>query len=759
MSLDIQLSNEQQAVVDAIGNYNVIVDSVAGCGKTSTSLGICVKYPTSKVLIVTYNTKLRKETVARVERLNIGNVEIHTYHSLCTKYYMLSPTDVVMNKVCVNNMPPSREVPEFNIIILDESQDVDSICFTFIIKFMHDNCKQPGIAVFGDINQSIYGFKGSDYRYLTEAQKIYSRISNREWCQLHIHESFRVTKPIADFVNTQLLNNNRINSKKIGANVRYIFYDAFSRKGIIKQLGQTIRSNNWKPNEIFILSYSIRSQNKSSPVKILENQLVFEGFPCYVPIDDDSELDENVMRDKITFSSFHQAKGRERKVVFLLGFDERTYRFYVEEKKSPISSIINTYYVGLTRAMENLFILHHHKNGMFPTVNADALASCCDIISDKKYDFVEDAEVKNRMPNRGVKDILRFFTLDFTTDLLTHLKVEKVPLNKSVTNVRPYAVGAIGKENKQQYEAISDLYGVAITLFNEIKHDKDIPVGVKNITNKYDFKLEDVLPYLNFESVEETVEINRQRVSHFAYKYKDTNAFDFQKLLLLCNFIDSLRSGYISRWKQLTDYSFVDGPAITLSSDIIDEIVHTERIYEHKMCVIVDPLLKLTGFIDILAPVTNTIYEIKFTPETKPEHLFQLAIYGYMLDDVGGNSKPTAASAATTTLAAPEKPKHNLTLINVREGAMYNIVEFNRRAEFMKKIVDFNNRPELTTTLDQFLNHVNQIIDKIIGSVPGQKIIFENGPGAETSVCEAVNNSDLLAKLAKLKALNNKKNN
>lgn len=737
MSLDIQLSDEQQAVVNAIATHNVMVDSVAGCGKTSTSLGICVKYSDKNVLIVTYNTKLRKETLERVRRLNITNVEIHTYHSLCTKYYKLSPTDVVMNKVCTDNMPPFRDVPLFDILILDESQDVDHLCFTFITKFMHDNCKQPHIAVFGDINQSIYGFKGSDYRYLTEAKHIYKEVSNREWCSLNIHESFRVTQPVANFVNQQLLGNNRIVSNKVGNKVRYIYYDAFSRKGIITQIGQIIRGNNWKSNEIFILSYSVRSTNKHSPVKILENQLVKEGFPCYVPIDDDAELDENVMRDKITFSSFHQAKGRERKIVFLIGFDERSYQFYVEEKKSPISSIINTFYVGLTRAMENLIILHHYKNGMFPTVNINLIGESCDITSDKKYSYDEDAVRRGTTPKRGVRDVLRFLTLDMSMDLMSHLVIEKTQLKKKVTDVKPYAAGQT-LQNKQQYESISDLYGNAITIYNEILHTCDLPIGVKRLPNKHDFKLEDVLPFMRFDPTEQVIEQDRQRTTITTYKYNPDRQFNCQKLMLLCNFIDSWRSGYLFRWRQLTDYSFVDDAAINLSSEIIDEIIPRERVYEHILKAKVHPLLELTGFIDILTD--TTIYEIKFTSETKPEHLFQIAIYGYLMDD--------------TTTESKAKPKHKLILINVREGIQYEIVEFNQREAFMRKIVEFNNRPELQSSMEQFMLRVTSTASKITKAKQGEKLVFENYNPIDLEppvVVIPVDNSDLLARLAKLK--------
>jgi len=80
-------SNEQQNIINQIIANNIIVDAVAGSGKTTTILHIALKYVKLKILVVTYNTKLRLETLNKIQELQLKNIEVQTYHGFCTKYY------------------------------------------------------------------------------------------------------------------------------------------------------------------------------------------------------------------------------------------------------------------------------------------------------------------------------------------------------------------------------------------------------------------------------------------------------------------------------------------------------------------------------------------------------------------------------------------------------------------------------------------------------------------------------------------------
>ena len=55
-------SEEQQKIIDALKNkQNVIVNAVAGSGKTTTILGIAKQMPDINILQITYNKALKLE--------------------------------------------------------------------------------------------------------------------------------------------------------------------------------------------------------------------------------------------------------------------------------------------------------------------------------------------------------------------------------------------------------------------------------------------------------------------------------------------------------------------------------------------------------------------------------------------------------------------------------------------------------------------------------------------------------------------------
>ena len=71
------ISNEQIDIINKLENYNVIVDSVAGSGKTTTNLYIAKYFKNKKILLLTYNSKLKMETREKVKLLEINTLFFH----------------------------------------------------------------------------------------------------------------------------------------------------------------------------------------------------------------------------------------------------------------------------------------------------------------------------------------------------------------------------------------------------------------------------------------------------------------------------------------------------------------------------------------------------------------------------------------------------------------------------------------------------------------------------------------------------------
>ena len=61
------ISNEQANILTSFVNNNVLVDAVAGSGKTTTNLYIAKKFHKYNILLLTYNAKLKLETRKKVK--------------------------------------------------------------------------------------------------------------------------------------------------------------------------------------------------------------------------------------------------------------------------------------------------------------------------------------------------------------------------------------------------------------------------------------------------------------------------------------------------------------------------------------------------------------------------------------------------------------------------------------------------------------------------------------------------------------------
>jgi superfamily I DNA/RNA helicase len=215
-------------------------------------------------------------------------------------------------------MTTRKKLPPVNILVIDEIQDMNTLYYQFVCKFIRDLGRDVQLLVLGDSYQGLYEFKGADTRFLTYACSLWEGHSHFPFKSLKLSTSYRVTNPIADFVNEAMLGYPRIQAQKYGHNVLFIRHtNSFDTARIIAHRILDQLRNGLKPDDIFILAASVKSPN--SPLKIVENILVAQGYPCYTPMNETASIKSSVIKNKIIFASFHQSKGRERKLVIVYG--------------------------------------------------------------------------------------------------------------------------------------------------------------------------------------------------------------------------------------------------------------------------------------------------------------------------------------------------------------------------------------------------------------------------------------------------------
>jgi hypothetical protein len=357
------LSEEQQQIIDSIKTgQNVVVDACAGSGKSTTILAIAREFPEERILQLTYNSALRKDVQMKIQEEGIENLVVHTFHSLAVATYLTTAhTDAGIRKILFTDMKPRYTIPVYSKIVLDEAQDMSLDYFRLMQKFIGDMCSESSdhkiqLTVMGDYMQGLYEFKGSDIRFLTMADLIWSAnpyLRTPEFVKCTMKMSYRITDPMCDFVNQCMLGENRLLSCKPGAPVTYIRNTRFLIEKTVIILIKQLLERGVEPSDIFVLGASVKGVNSS--IRKIENALVSNGVQCYVPMLENDKIDERTIKGKVVFSTFHCVKGRQRKFVFVVGFDN--YYFSRYGRTLDRSVCPNTLYVGCTRATEGLYLL------------------------------------------------------------------------------------------------------------------------------------------------------------------------------------------------------------------------------------------------------------------------------------------------------------------------------------------------------------------------------------------------------------------
>ena len=488
-------SEEQQQVVINIKNgKNVIVSSVAGSGKSTTIIAVANALPDKKILQITYNSMLRKEFKEKIQSLGITNVEVHTYHSLAVKYFLKSSqTDSEIRKIMYNNIQSLTTIPKYDIVVLDETQDCTLLYYHFIVYFTKAMASLFQLLILGDYLQKIYEFKGADSRFLTQAEEIwtgFSLLKSQDFVNCSLHMSYRITNQMAKFVNNVMLGEERLKACRDGQNVMYIRNNRANIEKVVIYNIKKLLEEGTKPNEIFVLGGSVKGAN--SNIRKMENILVESDIPCLVPMFENDKMDERVIEGKVVFSTFHTVKGRQRKYVFVVGFDNSYLTYFA--RNIPRNICPNTLYVGCTRATEGLYLLEIDQ-----------------YVTDKPLEFLKMShlEMKNtdyidfkgtpqsifyEKSDKGDQDLIPTHHVT-PTDLIKFIPeniIEEIsPLLykifiKETTQAQENEldIPIIVKTKKGFYEDVSDLNGIAIPImYYDYIHSswKDVEVNMNEL--------------------------------------------------------------------------------------------------------------------------------------------------------------------------------------------------------------------------------------------------------------------------------------
>lgn len=349
----VKHNKEQRRIIRALKKKkDVKVIAVAGSGKTTTILGLAGE--DINVLLLCYNNRLRTETMSRIDP-EMTNIEVHTFHSFCHSVLgeQLSSTDIGIIKITKTGsqfpLIYGGNIPKYDLIIVDEAQDITSVYYDLLVLLL--DYTGAKLCLLGDPRQAIYQFNGANEDYLINAEKHF----DRKFTELTLSESFRLTRPMAKFINGMYEGSSElaIKSSKKSKISPIIFHR--SGDSSLKQIIETV--SRFPPGDILILMHSVKRSPKR-PSIILANELLKRG----INVTYGGFAHKESTEDSVLMLSYHQSKGLERPVVILLDLGTTYFDLSGEDP----TKVPNLWYVAMTRSSSILIV---YLNAAFEFVN------------------------------------------------------------------------------------------------------------------------------------------------------------------------------------------------------------------------------------------------------------------------------------------------------------------------------------------------------------------------------------------------------
>ena len=628
------ISIEQSDIVDKIskGN-NVKVDAVAGSGKTTTCLYIAKNNPERSILLLTYNAKLKMETRDRAKILGLDNIEIHSYHAFTVKY--LNPKGFkdsgILKFLQLKKKEPKLKF-NYNIVIIDEAQDMNPTYYELAIYIL-SRLDNPQIVIMGDRKQSIYQFNKADSRFLSMSEVIFK--SSILWETAFLSTSYRITINMANFINRCCNGALPIKAVKSGPLPRYIIFNGFNNRSYYEI--KYYLDKGYKYEDIFILAASVKSER--SPVRILANKLTEEKIPIYVPTSDEEHLDEDILKGKIVFSSFHQVKGLERPVVIIFGFDNSYFQYFAKDiPEYEYTQIPNTLYVAITRAKECLSLLHDESNDYLPFLNRDRLQiysemSISQQFMSKKTNNNKNDSISKKLKEIGVTELIKYVPVDIMEECVSMLQisVNQLPVDSKIRKLDI----PLKTHQDELYEGVCEITGSAIPNYFELISTGKM-TAVLHIMNETMFKIRNEILGKTTCLIDNDNDLLDSRWLSQFEKIKSGDIDGISRLLRLTTEWVCLKSGYNFKKEQIKEYNWLKPEILMNATERLSKLfTNPIDLQFEKQLVLPYEEFALIGFLDIYDPKKKDIWELKLVSNIDSEHYLQVALYRWLANHNG----------------------------------------------------------------------------------------------------------------------------
>ena len=249
----------------------------------------------------------------------------------------------------------SKYIPEFEHVLVDEFQDVNSNQVELL-----DLLNSKNLFCVGDPRQSIFGWRGSDVNYILDFQNKYSGAEI-----INLKKNYRSNKHLVELMNHSIkimkmpdLEHEFVKEKEIKLN------NFSSESEEFDFVLEKLLNINMPFEEIFVLARTNRQLSDFAEL------LKKKGIKHILKNDD--KKDEEIKKGHVTLSTIHSIKGLEAEMVFVIGCTKNN--FPCKSSDHPIIENLKMYeydreeeerrlfYVAISRAKNKLYLSYTGKH-------------------------------------------------------------------------------------------------------------------------------------------------------------------------------------------------------------------------------------------------------------------------------------------------------------------------------------------------------------------------------------------------------------
>lgn len=579
------------------------------------------------MLVIMYSKSLQTDSekrfpsgqVPKAKRKNCP-ARIYTLHGFFTGMYGPCFDDSTLNGILSANTPRRRPF-NYDYVIVDECQDLKDKFYEGILKILSDNDNPcPVIMRLGDRRQEIFTYEGADSRYFLGGDKAYELFSSRPWVRIVLKTTYRLDDEHCAFVNRVILKEDCFRSAgRAGEKPILVRSDPYTWiDNVLRVCNGRVHVKGRRslggilPSDILVLASSLRGAGSRSPPRRLSNWFSEHKLAVFYPTG--SEDNRDTASGKVIFSSFHQAKGMEKRLVILLGADESWYE-HAGREITDRDQVPCAWVVALTRAKDQLIMIQDASNAPLPFGNWEAGADTYEL-RDMAGPTSAPAIVRsNRQKKMSITELLRhqpWYDMDAAR---VQLCVEKLPNATSITGVKTVIDGTDGITQ----EDVSDIIGRTVGLWTDQRTHGKITWGTDGISP-------DISDLDAVQSLELTGLL-------------DGKPKNVDVVFRIATFIYSIEEGLTHRLRQIPDDVCVLEPHINDIDAKMDELGECQKLNI--------PLTKeiggvqVNGRLDALDRRGNS-WALRFSQATNPDQLLHVGIAHHLLaSEMGDEVLPT----------------------------------------------------------------------------------------------------------------------